>query len=265
MFDIRKFKPWKDEDTPKLLADIQKKKTIEELSTLYGKSVSQIRGILRGVAVDYYFYQNKSKEEIEEYTGLTPEVINTALSNKQYRMDVEEKKNEGRSHLTESFIKTQTHSFIKTETSIQSYSDKFEIVKNAIITGCKDRIDLYWPIAKDFDEWLCCDGESEFTSMYKDLFNEEFEKYMTPTIELILYISAKNAVYAIRTHLNKTSTLDDILCFTGDFIEMQLHDFDNTCEEIRQAMYEEECEYKRTCEEAERVTRCVSGNMLKNQ
>jgi len=79
MFDIRKFKPWKDEDTPKLLADIQKKKTIEELSTLYGKSVSQIRHILRRVAVDYYFYQNKSKEEIEEYTGLTPEVINTAL------------------------------------------------------------------------------------------------------------------------------------------------------------------------------------------
>lgn len=141
------------------------------------------------------------------------------------------------------------------------YSEKFEIVKNTIITECKERVRKNW--LQMFDMWLSCEADWEFPDIYEKAFKSEFEKYMTSDAELVILISAKNLVYAIVAHMTPDSNLSDILSFTQDFIEGQLDDFDNACDDISSAMYEEssECERDNAIVEATRAAADVSGNV----
>jgi len=141
------------------------------------------------------------------------------------------------------------------------YSEKFEIVKNTIITECKERVRKNW--LQMFDMWLSCEADWEFPDIYEKAFKSEFEKYMTSDAELVILISAKNLVYAIVAHMTPDSKLSDILSFTQDFIEGQLDDFDNACDDISSAMYEEssECERDNAIVEATRAAADVSGNV----
>jgi hypothetical protein len=93
-------KPWTTENTAKLLADVQKKKTYEELAELHGRTVGGITSRLREIAADYYFNDERPIKEIEKCTGLTAEIIADAISRRQYRIDMAEKKKEERTLLT---------------------------------------------------------------------------------------------------------------------------------------------------------------------
>jgi len=89
-------KPWSDENVAKLLADVQKKKTLEEMAELHGRTVGGIRARLKTIAVDYYTNNNMSVSDIEKYTGLSAESIVDAISKHEYLAELAEKKKEGR-------------------------------------------------------------------------------------------------------------------------------------------------------------------------
>ncbi len=91
-------KPWSDENVTKLLADVQKKKTHEEMAELHGRTVGGIRSRLKVIAVDYYSNNNMSISEIEKYTGLSAEVIVDAISRREYLDELAEKKKEGKAN-----------------------------------------------------------------------------------------------------------------------------------------------------------------------
>lgn len=142
------------------------------------------------------------------------------------------------------------------------YSEKFEIVKNNIIRNSKERITDNWDGA--IDMWLNYEADWEFPEIYKKAFNHEFAQYMNPDIETLLWLSAKNIVFAIVTYMSVkgNTNLDDILKFTKRFIEEQLDDFDNWCDDIGTAMYEESSEYER---EIARENNAVSANRQTEQ
>jgi hypothetical protein len=145
------------------------------------------------------------------------------------------------------------------------YHEKFEIVKNTIITESKESIKNDW--LQMFDMWLSCEADLTFSCIYENAFNSEFEKYMTPDSKLVIRIFAKNLVYAIVAHMTPDSNLSDILSFTHDFIEGQLDDFDNACDDIAMAMYEgsSDCERDNAIEKATRAAADVSGNVPNSQ
>lgn len=125
------------------------------------------------------------------------------------------------------------------------YSEKFEIVKSNIIKECKKDISDNWLMM--FDMWLSCEADWEFPHNYKKAFNDEFSKYMKPEIETLLWLFGKNIVFAISTYISikEDADLNEVLDFTERFIENQLEDFDNCCDDIMMAMYEESSEYER--------------------
>ena len=125
-----------------------------------------------------------------------------------------------------------------------SYEDKLGLVRNSIITQCKDRVSENW--LQMFDMWLSCEADMVFYHIYISAIKEEFAKYVTPEIETLLWISGKNIVYAISTYMGikKDATLYEFLQFVEEFVSKQLDDFDNWCEDIGMAIYEESSEYK---------------------
>ena len=125
------------------------------------------------------------------------------------------------------------------------YSEKFEIVKTNIIKECKKNISDNWLMM--FDMWLSCEADWEFPHNYKKAFNDEFAQYMKPDIETLLWLSGKNIVFAISAYMSLKghADLNDVLEFTERFIENQLDDFDNWCDDIMMGMYEESSEYER--------------------
>ena len=145
------------------------------------------------------------------------------------------------------------------------YSEKFEIVKNNIITKCKESVRKNW--LQMFNMWLSCEADLTFSCIYEGAFNAEFEKYITSDADFVIRISAKNLVYAIAAHTTPDSNLSDILSFTHDFIEGQLDDFDNACDDIMMAMYEgsSDCERDNAIEEATRAAADLSGNVPTTQ
>ena len=126
-----------------------------------------------------------------------------------------------------------------------SYSEKFQIVRNNVIKQCKKRITENWE--RMFDMWLSCEADWEFPYIYKKAFNDEFAQYIKPEIETLLWLVAKNIVFAIGayTSVKDDAELHDVLTFTEGFIERQLDDFDNWCDDIGIAMYEDSSDYER--------------------
>lgn len=145
------------------------------------------------------------------------------------------------------------------------YHEKFEIVKNNIITECKDSVRKNW--LQMFGMWLSYEADLTFSCIYEGAFNAEFDKYITSDADFVIRISAKNLVYAIQAHMTPDSNLSDILSFTQDFIEGQLDDFDNACDDISSAMYEgsSDCERDNAIEKATRAAADLSGNVPTTQ
>lgn len=125
------------------------------------------------------------------------------------------------------------------------YSEKFEIVKNNIIKECNRVIQDNWLMM--FDMWLSCEADWEFPNIYKSEFNKEFSIYMNHEVETLLWLSGKNIVYSIGVYMcsKENAELEDIIVYTENFIERQLDDFDNWCDHIGMAMYEDSSDYER--------------------
>jgi len=147
------------------------------------------------------------------------------------------------------------------------YSEKFEIVKNNIIKECNRVIQDNWLMM--FDMWLSCEADWEFPNIYKSEFNKEFSIYMNPEVETLLWLSAKNIVYSIGGYMSskEDAELEDILVYTENFIERQLDDFDNWCDHIGMAMYEDSSDYERdnaiiSANSRNTLTTDISGNTL---
>jgi len=126
-----------------------------------------------------------------------------------------------------------------------SYEQKFELVRNSLISYCKDCITENWE--RMFDMWLSCEADMEFGHGYQNKFKEQFSQYMTSDIEALLWLAGKNIIFAINAFMSykDDAELSDVLDFTEKFISEQLDDFDNWCDDIAQAMYEETSEYER--------------------
>jgi hypothetical protein len=62
--------PWLDDEVIKLLTAIRQKKNISEIASLHQRTVTGIQSRLHVLAVDYYFNDQKSIEQIMKITGL---------------------------------------------------------------------------------------------------------------------------------------------------------------------------------------------------
>jgi hypothetical protein len=126
-----------------------------------------------------------------------------------------------------------------------AYEEKFELVRKSLIKYCKELIVKNW--LQYFDMWLSCEADMEFGHGYQNEFKKEFGKYMNPEIEGQLWFAGKNLIFAIYAFMSykDDAELYDVIDFTEKFVSHQLDDFDNWCEDIGQAMYEETSEYER--------------------
>lgn len=76
--------PWKDEEIEKLLRNIQKKKTMEEIAKEHERTIGGIYSRIREIAADYHFNDNRPIEEIQKYTGITKEEIEDAIKRRKF-------------------------------------------------------------------------------------------------------------------------------------------------------------------------------------
>jgi hypothetical protein len=132
------------------------------------------------------------------------------------------------------------------------YQEKFELVRAALIKSCKDCISHNWD--RMFDMWLSCEADMSYA--YQHEFKQQFSEYMNSEIESQLFFAGKNIVFAISAFMKikRNASLKNVLDFTENFISEQLDDFDNWCDDIGQAMYEESSDYERDRAEANRMT-----------
>lgn len=126
-----------------------------------------------------------------------------------------------------------------------AYAEKFDLVRESLIAHCKNCIIINWE--RMFHMWLSCEADMEFGHGYQNTFKEQFSQYMNSDIEGLLWLAGKNIIFAINAFMSykRDANLEDVLEFTEKFVSEQLDDFDNWCDDIGQAMYEETSEYER--------------------
>jgi hypothetical protein len=124
-----------------------------------------------------------------------------------------------------------------------SYQQKFELVRESLITHYKERISALWG-SNYFNMHLASDVGMDFGHAYINIFKEEFSEYMTSEIEMLLWFAGKNIAFSVSSFMSyrEDAELEDVLDFTEKFLSEQLDDFDNWCDEIGIAMYEESSE-----------------------
>ena len=84
-YPSRMGQPWKDDEIDKLLASIQKKKSIEEIAKEHSRTEGGIRSYINKLATDYHFNDKRPIEEIQKITGLTKEKIEDAIKRREYK------------------------------------------------------------------------------------------------------------------------------------------------------------------------------------
>ena len=75
----RKGQRWHDDEVLKLLTLVRSKTSIREIAQEHQRSISAINLKLRSLAADYYYYENRSIQEIQKFTGLKPDEIKNAI------------------------------------------------------------------------------------------------------------------------------------------------------------------------------------------
>lgn len=110
-----------------------------------------------------------------------------------------------------------------------AYEHKFELVRNSLISYCRDRISKNTQYERMFDMWLSSEADAEFGYRYQDIFKEHFGDYITDEIKAQLWFAGKNIIYAINSFIslkNDDYELDELLEFVEKFVSEQL-DLDN--------------------------------------
>ena len=106
------------------------------------------------------------------------------------------------------------------------YAQKFQLFSESLIKHCKECISENWN--KMFDMWLISEADMEFGYGYQKKCKEHFGDYITDEINLLLWFSGKNIIYAINSFISLHGyTLDKLLEFVEKFVSEQLDDFDN--------------------------------------
>jgi hypothetical protein len=90
-YPSRMGKSWKAEEVNQLLAEVQAKKTHQEMATIHERTVGGITSRLRDIAADYYMNRNMQVEICQQLTGLSKmEILETVAK----RTEIQERKAE---------------------------------------------------------------------------------------------------------------------------------------------------------------------------
>ena len=109
-----------------------------------------------------------------------------------------------------------------------SYYERFDLVKQSLLTHCKQRISENHH--QMFHMWLSMEADMEFGHGYQDICKEHFGDYITDEIKNKLWFAGKNIIYAINSFISLKGgeyELDELLTFVEKFVSEQLDDFDN--------------------------------------
>lgn len=120
---------------------------------------------------------------------------------------------------------------------MSSYNDKIDKVRIAIIRDCTKRIE------DNFDElemWLSFE-DWEFPQVYETEFNKEFSQYISQDENTLMHIryAGTNLTYFVSTITSITKDIKKIKKLVDEFITSQIKDFDNVCDYISMAIYDE--------------------------
>jgi len=124
-----------------------------------------------------------------------------------------------------------------------TYEERFKIVRDHLISYTKEKITSRYNYCNEFFMW----SYSAIKEEYVRAFKEQFEHYMTKENEALIWFAAYNIGVSVRAYINSHPEykLEDLVEFVENFVKDQLDDFDNWCDDISQAMYEETSEYAR--------------------
>ena len=87
---LRKGQPWLDEEVIQLLTAIRQKKSIAEIAQTHQRTPSGIKSRLHVLAVDYYFNDQKTVEQIMKITGLDKATIVELIKKKEATEEFQE-------------------------------------------------------------------------------------------------------------------------------------------------------------------------------
>jgi hypothetical protein len=134
----------------------------------------------------------------------------------------------------------------------EEYNIKLQAVTINLISYCQKCITDNW--TDDYDMWNNFEADMEIWNGYESIFKKEFDKYITPDIQHILWIASKNTTFSINAFIKITRRcrLIDVLEFVKAFIVEQMDDFDNWCDDISMKMYEESSDYQKECGNGEK-------------
>ena len=120
---------------------------------------------------------------------------------------------------------------------MSSYNDKIEKVRIAIVRECKKRVEDNF---HELDMWLSFE-DWEFPAIYKKEFEAEFNQYISQSEETatFIYYAGMNLTYFVSTITSITKDIKKVKKLIDEFITTQLEDFDNACDYISMAMYDE--------------------------
>ena len=123
-----------------------------------------------------------------------------------------------------------------------SYEERFDLATDSIINKIRKSITdkYYHGFNGFFDWWISC--EADLPQIYTYYFKEQFGDLITKDIEHQIYFAGDNLRYTIQAYrrCNIEPSLDNILKYVTEFINYQMRDFDNWCEELSDKMYFDE-------------------------
>jgi len=129
-----------------------------------------------------------------------------------------------------------------------SYEERLDLaiysIQNKIRKSITDK--YYHGFNGFFDWWISV--EADLPQIYIYYFKEQFGNLITKDIEHQIYFAGDNLRYTIQAYRKCIQpSLDNILNYVEKFINYQMQEIDNWCEELSDALYvdeEKECEIK---------------------
>lgn len=118
-----------------------------------------------------------------------------------------------------------------------SYEERLEIVERSIKRKIKQKIINNYGIF--FEMWLSSEADMELGAIYVNEFKGQFAQYINNTIEDKIYFAANNIIYFISAIKNPEMQLEELLEKVESFIDNQISDFGNWCEDIGSVMFDE--------------------------
>lgn len=109
-----------------------------------------------------------------------------------------------------------------------TYEQKFELVRNSLISYCRECISENYE--RMFDMWLMCEADMVLGRGYQNKFKEHFGDHISDPIKAQLWFAGKNIIYAINSFIslkNNDYELDELLGFVEKFVSEQLDAFGN--------------------------------------